>query len=393
MDKLFLFEKERLDEVSAEATLRGHKFDGRHCHLSGKGIDDMTPEEKREASRKGVGGSSIADLFGEGFGKENGPIIEYRKKRGEEIPVTEAQQRRFDQGHFSEPMIFGMVEKILPEGWKVVLDKNRYTDNEREYMYADFDGILVSPDGEEFPLEIKSYNDFPGGEKPASGVYGEGGKLPHDHYKWQVRYYMHELNARAGVAAILKVGDYDDSALKLVVFYRDFDKENEMLETIDDFWLNHVKTGKIPPYATLTEDGFAAIKALKIFPSEYVQDKKIEYEQNSDEIKKMVKEYEQIENEIDEEEKALKEKNKKRESRLRAIETYLRQEMADAQYAHIEIDGKNYTAKREFVEETRGVDTGKLKKYYPDFYQEVFELANKVTKKADEKFTLVIEKK
>lgn len=365
---MYLFEQERLEKVSAQALLRGIDLSNSNCTLQGKGIDDMTPQEKFEAGKKGIGGSSVADLLGVGFKGESGPSILFDEKfLDAPRPIDAITQRLFDQGHFSETMIFEMVKEKIPNDWQLLLDKNRYIDNDRDYCYADFDGILVAPDGERFPLEIKSFKDFPGRTKPVSGVFGEGGILPHDHYVWQCRYYMHEMNSRASVLVALPMAEFDPAKLAFITIYRDFDKEDEMLDAIDDFWLEHVLKGTRPSFKVLSDEG---LKSFVSGPTcqEPRAEKTIMFGNDS---KDLLKEYVQLDRKIKEEQDESKARVKSMEQRMNAIEASLTEKMGDASKASIEFDGTNFVCSRYEKTGSARVNSKLLKKDYPDVYEKV----------------------
>lgn len=365
---MFLFEEKRLEQVTAQAFLRGIDLTHSNCTMTGKGIDDMSEQEKFEAGKNGIGGSSVANLMGVGFDGQSGPSIEFDKKfLNEPRKVDKKTQRLFDYGHFSETQIFEMVKEKIPDDWELILDKNRYTDNERNYCFADFDGLLKSPDGEIFPLEIKSFKDYPGRTKPVTGIFGEGGVLPHDGYVWQCRYYMHELNSRAACLVALPMAEIDPAKLAFITIYRDFDKENEMFDVIDDFWLNHVKKGIRPDIKKLSQAGLESFRNGPTVEQPR-PDKVITF---GAEAKDLLKEYSQLEVAIKNEENESKKRIKSMEERQNAIEASLTEMMGDASDANIEFDGTSYTASRYEKTGSARVNSKLLKKDYPDVYEKV----------------------
>lgn len=376
------FDEEALKKVSAEAFLREHDFAKKQSVVAGVGVDDMTPEERFQQRKTGIGGSEVPELFGVGFNGPSGPSIQFDKKF-RECPeeISPEKQRMFDQGHFSENQIFQMVEEILPEGWKAVKDKERYADVERPYCFADFDMILVSPEGEEFVGEIKSYMNFPGRPKIISGEFGQGGTLPHDGYAWQVRYYMYERNVRAAIVFSAPMAEFDASKMAITTIYRDFKKEDAMLAKIDDFWLNHVKKGIRPEVTTLSKDGLNSAKSTTIKAAtgeEIISLPK--------QLVSVVEEITEIENKVSDLNKQHKLETEKLEERKNALTLSLLENMGEAKTGFIETPEIDYTIDR--VSTSRSsVDKAALKKKYPEIFKEVesISVSEKIKIKTNEK--------
>lgn len=353
------FDTTELDKVSAEGFIRDHDFSKIQSEVSGKGIDDMTDEEKFEEGKKGLGGSEISDLFGLGFHGTSGPSVVFDKKfRTKPEELSEITKRRFAQGHFSETQIFAMIQEVLPEGWKAVLDKNRYKDVDRSFCHADIDLLLISPDGEKFVGEIKSYSPYL--TRPVSGVFGQGGTLPHDGYIWQVRYYMHEFNTRAAVVFSAPMAEFDSSKMTITVVYRDFKKEELMMDTIDNFWLNHVQKGKRPEITSLTDEALESAKEISVKPS--IEGNTISL---PSECCKLVEEINNLDIEKSELKKQQAEENKIIDERKNALILALLEAMGSAQIGSVETPDGAYTVTRTFKTSSK-FDKKSFGKEYPE---------------------------
>lgn len=368
----YLFDAEKLENLRVEAEeMLGLDLKKVQSVVSGKGIDDMTDEERFEEQKKSLGGSEIGELFGLGFHKENGPLHVYKTKKSETPEVIDEEtQKMFDQGHWCEPRIFALIEKTLPEGWKAVLDKNRYRDVERDYLHADYDMIIIDPDGNEYIGEIKSYRDFPGKPKLQNGTLGEVGKnlLGHASYEWQVRHYMRERNALAGVVFSHPIVETEDEfsldKLNHCVIYRDFDKDETMLKVVDDFWLNHVEKDVVPEFSSMNEDTFKQMLELLTVP--YEKDKKGKL---SPMHMPLIKQYCEINGDIANlkaEIKSYEQKIKDAENRQRALAVCIVQQMDNNEESFICDEGIVYKAKRSISVGRSTWDTKTLAKDHPE---------------------------
>lgn len=355
---MFLFDENRLDQVSDFASLRGHDFSKVQCVKTGHGIDDMTNEEKFEASKHGIGGSTVPNIMGVGFDGANGMVREYDKRvadKPEEIPAD--KKRLFAQGHYKEDDFFEMFEETLPSGWTLKKDKDRYTNVDFSWMYGDFDGILVSPWGEEFIVEIKSYKWNPNITKPTGGVYGMGGTLVHDSYKWQVYYYMYMKNVRGAVVIQGAMDAMSPSELVTTVIYRDFVSEEKMLEACKEFWYDYYEPRIRPTPNVITSE------ALKYAKENILQVPKKDkvYEVNGDpEFLTLVKEYV----EAKEEEMDKKAEYEGAKQVRNSAELEILKHMKDCDTAAT----GDYYVKRKIIKGKITLDTKKLKSEFPDIY-------------------------
>lgn len=377
--KYFLFDDERLEKVRMDADPDigcDHDLTKIQSVISGKGIDDMSDEERFEEQKKSLGGSEIGELFGVGFYKQDGPLHVYKTKKQEKPEVIDEEtQKIFDQGHWCEGRIFALVEKTLPEGWKLVLDKNRYRDVEREYLHADYDGIIVDPDGNEYVCEIKSYKDFPGKPKLQNGILGvDVGKnlIGHAGYEWQVRHYIRERNVLAGIIFAHPIVENEDEfsldKLTHCVIYRDFNKEQKMLDVIDDFWHNNVEKNIVPEFQSMNEDTYKEYLEMLTVPFEKEKKGKLTASQMP-----AIKQYLEIDNDIaalKAEIKSYEQQIENAENRQRALSITIIQQMNNNQESFFAEDGTVYKAKRFVKIGPSRWNTKKLEKDHPELIQD-----------------------
>lgn len=374
------FDNENLERVAIECELNGVDLSKVQSKVDGKGIDEMTDSEKFTEQKRSVGGSEVGELMLVGFHGFDGRSWVYDRKVAEEPEeISEEKKELFAKGHECEPLIFSLVEKNMPSGWTVRLDKRRYRDVDYDYLHADYDCIIVSPEGEEFVGEMKSYKNTFGRAPLENGVLGEDkGKhlLSSAGYEWQVRYYIREKNCRGAIIFSHPMEEEKENfsidKLRICIVYRDVEKEGKMMETIHDFWNNNVEKHVRPKFDSFrSKEAFDS--ALKTEEEQYEEGKECSFSKSSS---VWLKQYSQIDEEI----KNLQQKIDSAEARQRALTLCLVQSMGDAQIGTYRSDDINYRFIRSIKKGTTTFDKKKLFADHPEINEADYKKVGKETK-------------
>jgi putative phage-type endonuclease len=180
-----------------------------------------------------VGGSDVAAACG--LSRWKTPYQLWLEKTGRVTPtLDDAARERTYWGRVLEPLLLSEWDERHPEF--VLTGGDRvYRDREHEWMLANVDGLVWTPDQElAGVLEAKTGNHRTLAE-------WDDNQVPVG-YVCQVQWYLRILDApRAFVVALLDTNTYVERVIE-----RDDDLITELIETASEFW-DHVERDEPPP--------------------------------------------------------------------------------------------------------------------------------------------------
>lgn len=190
----------------------------------------MITEEQRAIRKSGIGGSDVAGILG--LSPWTTPRSVYEAKVGD---PEDLNNEAIYWGSVEEPIIIDRFELEHPD-FKVERDPETIRHPDHEWMIANVDGIIATPEGTQEILEIKTAS--------SATHWGRQGtdEIP-EYYRCQVAWYMAILDVDSARVAV-KIGSSD---YREYVVYRDAEFEAFMIEKCKDFWFNHVVPRIEPP--------------------------------------------------------------------------------------------------------------------------------------------------
>jgi putative phage-type endonuclease len=116
-------------------------------------VTDAAPntEEWHAARRNGIGASEISAVVG--LNPWESPFSLWAKKKGL-IPGADPENPLFYWGHALEPLVAARFAESRPDLYVAHVGTHRHS--EREWQYANLDRLVLTADGRDVPLEIKT---------------------------------------------------------------------------------------------------------------------------------------------------------------------------------------------------------------------------------------------
>lgn len=314
-------------------------------------IETLTNEQWLEKRRFGIGGSDAPCIMGEGFKKASQIWLDKLGLLPDE-PLNPRTELLFKLGHTYEPIVLDLYDKAM--GVTHGLDRHMYQSKTNPFMLGDCDAVLQNGDTT-IGLEVKTYLGGKNNCKFASGILGQGGVLPHG-YEWQVRHYMAVLDLDEFRVIAFPLGSISPDDLDIVTVYRDYEKEEKLIEAEKEFW--RMVQERIAPIDG--EDTYVAPAVARP-----VVEEAVEFSSGTAEYLRKIAE---LDNEKSELNAQIKELDKKLEE-LR-VPLVLELTQAGKEKGFLIADGKTYDVS--FAGSTRTtVSTTKLKSLYPAVYEDL----------------------
>ena len=284
----------------------------------------MSREEWLSHRKKGIGGSDAGAICG--LNPFKSAVAVYLDKTSDVTEKSDNEAMR--QGRDLEQYV---AERFMEETGKKVRRANAiFLHPDHDFMFANVDRLIV---GEDAGLECKTASAY------AAGKWKDG-KIPPE-YELQCHHYMAVTGAKAWYIACVILG----KGFVWQKIERDEEVIQMLIELETDFWNNNVLVEKMP-----SPDG--SVAAEEIIKEKYTAstpDKWIELFGFDEKLKRR--------KEISE----LEDKLKKEKAQ---IEQEIKVYMDDAERA----ESGEFSVSWKTVESNR-IDSGRLKKEYPDVYQ------------------------
>lgn len=170
---------------------------------------------------KGIGGSDIAAIMGDSPWTSRDDLFLLKTQQIDTpIQKTSASMNR---GHLWEPIIQNMFMRKHPE-FDVLQEKNSWCNNERDYHFANVDGLLRNRESGEIEgiLEIKNSSTM--------SSWTDG--IP-TYYRWQILWYLDAFGLSYGHLAAL-IDDWDYLEFELIPKQNEIDEMHEKVSIFVD---------------------------------------------------------------------------------------------------------------------------------------------------------------
>lgn len=132
------------------------------------------------------------------------------------------------RGHLLEPyIIYKLAEKVAPEGKTIILTKDTWKHNNHPSILINVDGLMSSDGGKTIDTLVEC-------KTSTRKDYWENG-IPLD-YQYQMNYYLHALDLKKAVLAVLLNGEFKTFEFNRVdsIEDNDFVENIEKLDTIQE---------------------------------------------------------------------------------------------------------------------------------------------------------------
>ena len=211
---------------------------------------NLTEEEWLDYRRGGIGGSDVSIIYGVSHFKCSREL--YYDKLGIE-PIREAEDGTWLQkkiGHLLEETVAEVFSKKT--GLKYFEIKKMFSHPDYPFMLADVDRFVIDEKGRKGILECKTTN-YQNKDAWADEKY------PYQ-YELQIRHYMAVMNLDFAYIACLWGNNENDFAYRKVE--RDYDFEDEIIETEQFFWEEHIEKRVEPEFNGKPD---LALQCLKLY--------------------------------------------------------------------------------------------------------------------------------
>ena len=211
---------------------------------------NLTEEEWLDYRRGGIGGSDVSIIYGVSHFRSNREL--YYDKLGIK-PIREYEDETWLQkkmGHVLEDLVAEVFMKKT--GLKAYEVKKMFSHPLYPFMRADVDRFVIDEDGRIGILECKTTN-YQNKDAWADEKY------PYQ-YELQIRHYMAVMNLDFAYIACLWGNSENDFAYRKVV--RDYDFEDEIIETEQYFWEEHIEKRSEPDFIGKPD---LALQCLKMY--------------------------------------------------------------------------------------------------------------------------------
>ena len=320
-------------------------------------IEAITHEEWLRSRMNGIGGSDAGAILG--VNKYTSAYQIGLKKLGfdDREEITPESQYTLDFGHAMEPLVLKLYQQKT--GFEVFTDRAQYCHPFFPFMLGDCDGMARTPDGDLIGLEIKTYN-YQLRDRWRSGIYGKDGIIKNPEYAIQVAHYMSVLNLDRFDLLAIPGNNADD--LVVITFYRDLDREAEIITAEKEFW-EGLQKGILPRPTTLRKEAYQKIvEAL----SDEAETSCIELDAS---LRPQLDEIASLEAE----KAGMSESLKKLEERLNALKVPI----VEALDSHETATCGDYRITFKGTSRT-GIDQKKLRIAFPEVYEQVRTVSNTV---------------
>lgn len=198
---------------------------------------NMSRDEWLKTRRFGIGGSEASIVMGVSpFATKRDLYYDKIGKRPVQVDPEEENWVAKAVGNRLEELVAMIFAKKT--GLNVYPDKRMYQHPLFPFMKADLDFIVESEDGTQAILECKTCNYN-------SQYKWKDGQVPIN-YEWQCRHYMAVKNVNVVYVACLYGNNESEFFIRKLE--RDLDKEKELIEAEQNFWMNYVQKKVLPPY-------------------------------------------------------------------------------------------------------------------------------------------------
>ena len=264
-------------------------------------IEKLTNDEWLELRRNNIGGSDEGILHHCGFStlldlQEDKLGIAKKPKRSysDELTLT--------VGHKLEEVVLKTFADKNP-GWRHWTDRRMFK-HPVYHLAADCDGFGTPPSSEDMWIEeAKTTNEASLNDKWGN----QDDNLVPEMYEWQCRHYMAVTGAKGVVICVLAGNNQNGFRQRFIE--RDFDKEVELIKTVEEFWAKHIEDRE--PIDLDSEDSAKILANLK---EKYGKGKDKERVDVTDDLSEQLEKYLAIKAERSELEKKAKELKKAEES-------------------------------------------------------------------------------
>lgn len=364
------FDQKSAQEIAQYATMmwRGEDVPGRlewpNCDVLFDTAFTAT-KEWESLRRLGLGGSDGPIVLGLSPYRENRGL--YHDKIGTKLAESNSGDAVFDRGHYLEPRV---IQAFCERSGAVVIPETRmFRSKTHPCCTANIDAIIQMPDGSIYVFEAKT-------TKAENFAAWASNKIP-AHYVPQCRQYPAVLNddrIMGTFIGCLFVVDlsinnrfvgaaYDKTQALFRKVERDADKEQELLDSEETFWAEHVIAGSEPPMSGDNAMDAAVLKQLIGDPDPQLPQLILD----TSSYLSMVKEYENL----DKSRKALEAQAKGMSEKQEAMKLALLEALGTHTVGHLDLPGGGYYEVRNTLTKPRmSVNWERLQAFYPEAYED-----------------------